>query len=121
MEKLLEQHRVIGIRHALKELKNKGLIEPEINFPKDASEELVELIVETALKFYELGAEIGVNKTIDYFIDEKFETYKRNGKRTVTSNVNSVKWQHTFSVPAGITDNKVVKNIRLPIKKLGFE
>lgn len=121
MEKELKKHRVIGIRHALKVLKETGLIEERITFPQDASEEIVNLIVETALKFYQLGAETGVNKTIDYFIDEKFETYKRNGNRIISSNVNSVKWQHTFPVQAGYTESKVVKNIRIPVSKLGFE
>ncbi|WP_318457209.1 hypothetical protein [Photobacterium leiognathi] len=117
----LKQHRVIGIRHALKEFKDKGLISSKINFPEDASEEVIELIIDTAIEFYNLGAKISAEKVIDHFIDEKFETNKRNGNRRVIANVNAVSWQHTFPVDAGIKREKVINRVRIPIKDLGFE
>lgn len=121
MDKISEKHRVIGIRHALKAFKDDGLISDKINFPKDATDEVKKLIIETALKFYELGAEVGVDKTLNYISDEKFETYKRNGKRFIKANVNAVQWQHTFPVQIGMSEDKHVKNIKIAIKKLGFE
>ncbi|MCL1088177.1 hypothetical protein L2744_00825 [Shewanella profunda] len=121
MDKDLDKHRVIGIRHALRAFKDDGLIDEKINFPKDASDEVKRLIIETALKFYELGAEVGVYKTLNYIGDEKFQTYKRNGQRYITANVKSIQWQHTFPVQAGLAEEKQVKNIKITIDKLGFE
>lgn len=115
------KHRVIGIRHALKELKDKGLISDEIMFPADASEQLIELIITTALQFYELGAQTGVSKAIDYFMDGKLVTHKRKDSRVIKAHIGAVTWQHTFPVPTGYTENKVVKQIRIPIASLGFE
>ncbi|MEN9657305.1 MAG: hypothetical protein RL571_770 [Pseudomonadota bacterium] len=40
MSDLLKKHRVIGIRHTLKEIKNAGLISDGINYPSDAVAEL---------------------------------------------------------------------------------
>ena len=40
MSDVLKKHRVIGIRHTLKEIKNAGLISEDVLFPKDAVEEL---------------------------------------------------------------------------------
>ena len=105
--------RVIGIRHALKVLKSDGLISKDIVYPKDASDELIELLINTAVEFYELGAKQGAEKTIDHFITEKFTTSKRNGQRVVTANVGAVKWQHTFPVKAGYSEDKIIKKINI--------
>lgn len=115
------KHRVIGIRHALKVLKKDGLIGKEIIYPQDASDELIELFIATAIEFYELGAKQGAEKAIDHFIAEKFTTQKRNGQRTITANVGSVKWQHTFPIKVGFSDKKIIKKINIPIADLGFE
>lgn len=115
------KHRVIGIRHALKVLKTDGLISKDIVYPKDASDELIELLIATAIEFYELGAKQGAEKAIDHFIAEKFTTQKRNGQRTVTANVDAVKWQHTFPVKVGFSEDKIIKKIKIPIAELGFE
>ncbi len=40
MGDLLKKHRVIGIRHTLKEIKDAGLISEDINYPADAVDEL---------------------------------------------------------------------------------
>ncbi|NLS13196.1 hypothetical protein HGP28_09865 [Vibrio sp. SM6] len=121
MNDKLKAHRVIGIRHALSVLKEDGLISKGINYPKDASDEMIQLLINTALEFYELGAKQGAEKTIDHFISEKFTTQKRNGQRSITANVSSVNWQHTFPVKAGITEDKIIKKVRIPISDLGFE
>ncbi|BDI07571.1 hypothetical protein CATMQ487_45410 [Sphaerotilus microaerophilus] len=40
MSDVLKRHRVIGIRHALKKIRNAGLISSDVIYPDDAVEEL---------------------------------------------------------------------------------
>ncbi|MFM4705356.1 hypothetical protein [Aeromonas bivalvium] len=121
MEQQFKKQRVIGIRHALKDLKNNGLISEQITFPSDASNEIIELIIKTAIEFYELGSKTGVEKTLNYILNEKYTTYKRNGRRKILADFQTMTWQHTFPVQAGYSKSKVIKSIRIPIKELGFE
>jgi hypothetical protein len=44
MADTLQKHRVIGIRHALKEIRDAGLIPDGITYPEDAVEELLKTL-----------------------------------------------------------------------------
>lgn len=104
-----------------KTLKTMDLSVNRLHFQCDASNEIIELIIKTAIEFYELGSKTGVEKTLNYILNEKYTTYKRNGQRKILADFQTMTWQHTFPVQAGYSKSKVIKSIRIPIKELGFE
>ena len=54
------KHRVIGIRHTLKKMKDSGLIDDEIYYPDEAVEELQDELVLKVKKWYKIGARRGI-------------------------------------------------------------
>jgi hypothetical protein len=119
----LKEHRVIGIRHALKRLKKAGLIEEEILFPDDAVDNLQNEILSVAKKWYKIGAKRGALETLEAFLDRKFAVRtSKAGKTEIIAHTNSLKWKRRLSVTVGNDKREIPKDCyKLTLQDLVFD
>lgn len=122
-EKNEQKHRVIGIRHALKSLKEDGLIDDETMYPDRAVKEVKDEILKTAQKWYRIGARRGGNEVLEAFFTGKFSLMKiKAGVLEITANTKHIMWERSLKVRVGNNIKKIPKKkYRLGIKELGFE
>jgi len=119
----LKQHRIIGIRHALKEFKGAGLVEEESLYPTEAVTNVQNEILSVAQTWYEIGAKRGALEIIDALLEGKFEVNSdKSGERKIIANVNSISWKRRLKVTVGNEKHAIDKQkYILTIKDLDFD
>ena len=119
----LKRHRIIGIRHALKQLKESGLIEDDILYPEEAAECLQDEILSVAKKWYQIGAKRGADRVLQGFLDGEFTLDRdKDGNLEITAHKESVKWKRELNVTVGNEQRKIPSQIyKLTQEQLEFE
>lgn len=123
-EKKLEEHRVIGIRHALKAFKDDGLLDDDTFYPDDAVNEIKDDMLRLARKWYRIGARRGALETIEAFLNGDLEIKrKKRGGIEIIANKAELSWSRGLNVTVGAEKKRIKKRkYKLEIKKdLGFE
>ena len=106
MSDTLKEHRVIGIQHVLKEMKNAGLVDDDSLYPNEAIDDVQDEIEKTALRWYKIGARRGASVMIDAFVDGKFEVTVEKDQTGgeligLVAHVDSVEWEKSLTVSVG--------------------
>ena len=83
-------HRVIGIRHTLKQFKDAGLVEDEHHYPEEGVDDVQGRIVQTAIRFYKIGARRGAIEAHEAIISGDFDVDEKGGKRSIVANVHEI-------------------------------
>lgn len=122
MSDTLKEHRVIGIRHVLKKMKDAGLVDDDRLYPNEAIDDVQDEIEKTARRWYKIGARRGALALIDALLDGKFEvTVDKNGQRTLVAHVNSVEWEKSLIVSVGNSKRQIKKKkYQLTLNDLEF-
>lgn len=108
MEDTLKKHRVIGIRHTLRTLKDAGLIEEETLYPNDAVSDLHDEILSVARTWYKVGAKRGATEIIEEILNGNLEVkVKLDGSREIIANKEKVSWVRELNVSVGSSKKKV--------------
>jgi len=102
-----KKHRVIGIRHTLKKLKDSGLIDDEIFYPEEAVEEIQDEIILKAIKWYKIGAKRGILEFIKAILNKDIEIkMDENGNIEISTNLDKIVWTRQLKINIG---NKKIK------------
>jgi hypothetical protein len=116
-------HRTIGIRHVLKRLKRRGLIDSDILYPDDAARDIEDRLITKARQWYRLGALRGAVVALDAILQGRIGVEQRPKGRTLVGNTSKLLWpKRTIRVSIGKRKVKV----QLPdfdvdmVKDLGF-
>jgi len=122
MATILDKHRVIGIRHALKKLKEAGLVEDETLYASDAVDDVQDEMLAVAQTWYEIGARRGAIEVINAILDGRFSVSKNsNGEVEITAHVKELSWSKRLKVTVGNVKKIVEKQkYRLTLKDLEF-
>lgn len=117
------KHRVIGIRHALRKLKDEGFVDDSTMYPDDAVDDVKDEMSNVARRAYWGGAKRGALEVIEAILNGDLEVIKeRDGSIKVQANVNDLSWSRLVVVKAG--NGKITvpqKTYKLDAKKdLGF-
>lgn len=117
------RHRVIGIRHTLKQLKKVGLVEEERIYPQQAVKDVQGEILSVAERWYEVAAKRGALEILEAFLDGQFEVRtNKNGKREIIANTDSVTWAKRLNVTVGNTKQQVAeRTYELTLRDLEFD
>ena len=118
------KHRVIGIRHTLRQLKNAGLIEEETLHATDAVSDLQDEILSVAKNWYEAGSRRGAIEIIEEILNGNLEVrVNADGSKEVVANTEKVSWERCLTVTVGNIKKTVkTKKYKLNYKKdLGFK
>ena len=117
------RHRVIGIRHTLKQLKKAGLVEEEREYPQQAVEDIQSEVLSVAQRWYGVGAKRGALEMLEAFLDGQFEVHtSKSGKREVIASTESVTWTKRLNVTVGNKKQQVAEHAyELTLKDLGFD
>lgn len=124
MNNILKKHRIIGIRHTLRHLKDAGLVEEESNFPKDAVSNIQGEVLSTANSWYKIGAKRGGLEVLDAFLNGHFKVVENpDGTKEIIANIDDgISWSRALKVRVGAEVQRVEKRkYQLTIKALGFE
>jgi hypothetical protein len=119
----LKEHRVIGIRHALKQFKEAGLVEDECFYPSEAVENVQDEMLGIAQTWYEIGAKRGAVEILNAILDEKFKVRKdAKGNMEIVAEVNNISWSKRLKVTIG-NERRYVKKQKytLTLKDLEFD
>ena len=119
----LQQHRIIGIRHALKSFKKDSLIDDETMYPEDAVEDVKDELLRTAKKWYRIGARRGAIEMIEAILDRRFELRElKKGSLEIVAKTKYISWERRLTVRTGDSKKRLPKKkYRLTIKDLEFE
>ena len=102
MAVILETHRIIGIRHALKQFKEAGLVEDESFYPSEAVDNVQDEMLSVAQTWYEIGAKRGAVEILTAMLDGKFKIRKdAKGNMEIIAEVNSISWSKRLKVKIG--------------------
>jgi hypothetical protein len=117
------KHRVIGIRHTLKEFKNRGMIDEDVMYAKDAAEKTQELILEKSVRWHKIGFKRGAIEALNAIldgdlyvernIDGEIEIYAKKSFKALT-------WNGNLIVRLG-EKHKVSTELAIKIKNLEFD
>jgi hypothetical protein len=121
--KTLGEHRVIGIRYALKALKQVGLVEKDTMYPVQAVGDVTAEALFIAKTWYQIGAKRGADEIIKAFLDGQFEIHiDKKGRREVIARTEQVLWERQLNVTVGNGKHTVPKEkYSLTPDDLGFE
>ena len=102
MSDLGKQHRVIGIRHVLRKMKDAGLVEEETLYADQAVADVQTDLLRKAGAWYNVGARRGALEVLDALLDGRIEL-KRNkdGSKEVVANVGAITWKKRLNVIVG--------------------
>ena len=116
-------HRVIGIRHALRHLKEAGLVEEDVLFPADAVSDVQADILAVAERWYIVGAKRGALEVIQAILDGHFDVEEDSeGNRTIVASNNSISWRKHLNVRVGNKKLRVgPKTYKLTLADLDFD
>lgn len=122
MADILATHRVIGIRHTLKQLKDAGLVERESMYPNEAIGDVRDFISKCATDWYQIGARRGAREVLDLILDGKLRVEKRGRKYEIIAHVNNIEWETKLKISVG-TKRRIVasKKYRVKVSELDFK
>jgi hypothetical protein len=123
-EKKLEEHRVIGIRHALRAFKEDGLLDDDTYYPDDAVNEIKDDMLRLARQWYKIGARRGALATLEALEKGDIEITKtKNGEIEIVANKSELSWSRSLNVTVGTEKKQVsIRKYKLRMKNdLGFE
>jgi hypothetical protein len=124
MSDIGKTHRIIGIRHTLREIKDAGLIEEESLYPHDAVADLQEALAGKAKSWYVIGAKRGALAVLDAILKGDLVVLKNpeTGARSIVANCGEIKWSKSLNVSTG-NAKKVIKirEYKISVDDLGFE
>lgn len=123
MSDILQTHRVIGIRHALRQLKDAGFVDEDTQYPEDAVVDVQGEVLSAARAWYKTGAKRGALEVLEAFLDGTFEVVIRpDGSKRILANKDSISWSRTLRVQVGNDTQRIKgREYKLTIKALGFE
>ena len=115
--------RVIGIRHALKQLKKVGLVEQDTLYPKDAVQNVQTEVLAVAERWYKVGAKRGALVIVEAFLDGRLEVQiGKNGNREIVARENSITRRKKLNVTVGNNKQKVPEQMyELTLRELEFD
>jgi hypothetical protein len=118
----LAKHRVIGILHSLRVLKDAGLVEEETRFANKAVRDVRKRITASAASWYQIGARRGALEVMELILEGKIRVEKKGRTRELVTYVNNVQWETRLKVNVG-DEQRVVpkKKYRVAISALGFK
>ena len=103
-----EKHRIIGIRHTLRTLKDAGLIEEETFYPDEAISDLHDEILSVARTWYKVGAKRGATEIIKELLNGNLEVkINSDGSRQILANTENISWERGLNVSVGSSKKKV--------------
>ena len=122
-DKKLEEHRVIGIRHALKAFKDDGLLDDDTFYPDDAVDEIKDDMLRLARKWYRIGARRGALEILESFLNGDLEMRKKKQGIEIIANKSELSWKRGLNVTVGTEKKRIKKRkYRLQVKRdLDFE
>jgi len=115
-----EGYRVIGIRYALKKLKNRGHVEQDTLYPDDAADDIDHRITKAAMRWYKIGVVRGAMVALE---EVRKGTIQANANQLRTQ-LSTMRWpKKRLNVRIG--KRKVAVNLKgfklRVIDDLGFE
>jgi hypothetical protein len=123
MSDLGKKHRVIGIRHVLRQLKKAGLVEENSLYAKQAVTDVQNEVLSRAVTWYRIGARRGALQVLEAFLDGTFRVRTNaDGTRDILAKDDKVKWRKKLQVKVG-NRKRAVKDTTysLSTKELEFE
>lgn len=123
MSDILKKHRVIGIRHALRQLKDAGLVDDESLYPDEAVADVQGELLSTARSWYKIGSRRGGLEVLEAFLNGDFEVLANpDGTKEIVAHTRAVRWTKGLKVRVGSRTRRVEeREYTLTLKKLGFE
>ena len=123
MPNILAQHRIIGIRYVLREMKDAGLVEEESLYPSDAISNVQDELTKKALTWYEVGARRGALEILDAILDGKLTVEcDSNGAKEIIAATKAITWKKRLNVTTGASKTSIPsRTYTLKIEDLGFE
>jgi hypothetical protein len=120
--KMLQAHRVIGIRHVLRAFKGVGLVENDSMYAAQAIGDVTAEALAIAKNWYRIGAKRGALEIIETFLDGKFEIHiDKKGRREVIAHTKKVLWEKRLKITVGNRQRIVPKEkYSLTPDDLGF-
>jgi hypothetical protein len=118
-----KKHRVIGIRHVLRHLKNAGLIEKDALYASEAVEDVQDEVLSRAVAWYRIGAKRGALEVLEAFLNGNFTVRKLgDGSREIIAKIAAVEWHKSLNVKVGSRSRTVKKTTyKLTTNELEFE
>ncbi len=116
-------HRVIGIRHTLRKLKNAGLVDEDSLYAGQAVGDVQGEMMAVAERWYQVGARRGAREILKAILDGDFEVQTgKSGKREIVASVQVVTWIKSLKVSVGNKKKRVPKRTyKLTLKDLEFD
>lgn len=117
------KHRVIGIRHVLRKLKDAGLVEQDSLYAREAVADIQDEFLSRARTWYMIGARRGAREVLEAFLGGKF-TVRRSadGSREIHATADTVRWRKKLKVRVGSSSRMLKETTyRLSTESLGFE
>jgi hypothetical protein len=118
-----KKHRVIGIRHVLRKLKDAGLAEEDSLYAIDAVQDVQDQVQSRAVAWYKIGARRGALEVLDALLAGRLAVNRKpDGSTEIVAEVKKIEWRRKLKVKVG-TDTRTVKErtYRLTLEDLGFE
>lgn len=115
-----QKHRVIGILHTLRTLKNEGLIDEDTLYPDDAVDDLATTLLRTASRWYEIGARRGAEEVIRAILAGKIKIHREpDGTIRIKRTKTNITWRRTLHVTVGNQKGTITaKKYRINLKDL---
>ena len=86
-----EKHRVIGIRHVLRHLKDAGLVEEDSLYAREAVADVQDEILVRATAWYKIGAKRGALEILEALLDGKLTVRKKaDGTREIVAKTDAI-------------------------------
>jgi hypothetical protein len=116
-------HRVIGIRHTLRKLKDVGLVDEDSLYAGQAVRDVQGEMMAVARRWYQVGARRGALEILKAILDGDFDVQtSKGGKREIVASAQAVTWIRSLKVSAGNKKKRVPKRTyKLTLKDLHFE
>ena len=85
-------HRVIGIRHTLRQFKKKGLIDEDDLYPREAVEDVQDRLEETAVRWYKKGCRRGAIVALEQILKSSIVVEKDGKRLSLSTDLSEIKW-----------------------------
>jgi hypothetical protein len=111
-----KKHRIIGIRHTLKKLKDNGLVEDGTNYPDIAVSNIKDELSRKSIKWYQIGYKRGAKEVLDRLLNQKILVkYDKNGDLFLETKLKKITWTKKLKIKTG----KAIRT--LPAQKFKIE
>ena len=124
MSDLLKKHRIIGIKHTLRQLKEAGLVEEDSNYPEEAVADVQSEVLSTARRWYKVGAKRGALEIIEALLNGDLVVIANadGTLKEIQANTMSICWSRVLKVKVGSeTQEPKKQDYQLTVKELGFK